>query len=61
MNTRGNTQGSSSKSADNRDEPELPPATTPASNVALEPQFIDETEENSAIITTGVFADKNMK
>jgi hypothetical protein len=53
---------SSSRSADNRDEPELPPSSRPTTDtMASGPEFIDETEENSAIIITNVFADKNTK
>lgn len=52
---------SSSKSADNRDERKLPPSAPPAIDRAFEPEFIDVTEDDYAIIISGVLHDKNAK
>jgi hypothetical protein len=61
MKTGTNTEVPSSKSADNRDERKLPPSGSPTKDAAFEPIFIDGTEENSAIIISGVFEDQDKK
>jgi hypothetical protein len=59
--TRINMKDSSRTSARNRLDAELLPSGSSAADAAFEPEFIDMTEDNHALIISGVWDDENME